>query len=249
MRIALFSDIHGNREALAACLHHAERQKAERLVFLGDLVGYGADPGWVVETVRACVARGDAIALLGNHDEAAASPRGAVGMNDVAAAAIGWTRRQLDPEAVAFLASLPLVAEDGERLYVHADASAPGRWRYVTSAEAALRSLSATEARVTICGHVHVPALFGLTATEKLVSHRPAPGVAVPLLRPRRWLAVLGAVGQPRDGDPRACYGLLDTDSSELTWVRVPYDVAAAAAKIRAAGLPELLAERLERGR
>lgn len=249
MRIALLADIHANREALAACLRHAAGQGVGRLVFLGDLVGYGADPGWVVETVRARVAQGEAIALLGNHDEAAVSPRGPVGMNAEAAAAIAWTRERLDPEAVAFLASLPLVAEDGERLYVHADASAPTRWRYVADAEAARRSLDATAARIIVCGHVHVPALYGLTATDKLIAHRPVPGVAVPLLRPRRWLAALGAVGQPRDGDPRACYGLLDTERSELAWMRVPYDAATAAAKIRAAGLPESLAARLERGR
>jgi diadenosine tetraphosphatase ApaH/serine/threonine PP2A family protein phosphatase len=249
MRIALLADIHANREALAACLAHAARQGARRLVFLGDLVGYGADPCWVVETVRARVAGGEAVALLGNHDEAAVSPRGPVGMNPAAAAAIAWTRGRLDAEAAAFLASLPLVVEEEDRLYVHADASAPGRWRYVAGTEAAQRSLAATGARVTVCGHVHVPRLYGLTATDKLVAHRPAAGVAVPLLRPRRWLAVLGAVGQPRDGDPSACYGLLDVARSELAWMRVPYDVATAAAKIRAAGLPESLAARLERGR
>jgi diadenosine tetraphosphatase ApaH/serine/threonine PP2A family protein phosphatase len=249
MLIALMSDIHGNREALAACLDDAERQGAGRLVFLGDLVGYGADPAWVVETVMARIGRGGAIALLGNHDEAATAPPSSRGvMNSAAEAAIAWTRTRLDAEATAFLKSLPLEIEEEDRLYVHAEASAPARWHYVTDAEAARRSLDATYARLTVCGHVHTPRLYGITAAMKLTSFRPVGGVAVPLLRPRRWLAVLGAVGQPRDGDPAACYGLLDTDRSELAWLRVPYDVGTAAAKIRAAGLPETLAARLERG-
>jgi diadenosine tetraphosphatase ApaH/serine/threonine PP2A family protein phosphatase len=115
--------------------------------------------------------------------------------------------------------------------------------------EDARRSLEATDAQATFCGHTHVPRLFGITAAAKLASFRPVPGVPVPLPRPRQWLAVLGAVGQPRDGDPAACYGMLDTARGELTWVRVPYDVETAAEKIHAAGLPESLALRLRRGR
>ena len=247
MLIALMADLHANREAFAACLEHAERQGAQRLAFLGDVVGYGADPEWVTEAVMARVARG-AVAVLGNHDEAAVG-RGRGGMNATAEAAIAWTRGRLSAEAAGFLASLPLEIEEEDRLYVHADASDPGRWRYVAEAEDARRSLEATGAQATFCGHTHVPRLFGITAAAKLASFQPVPALPVPLLRPRQWVAVLGAVGQPRDGDPAACYGMLDTARDELTWVRVPYDVAAAAEKIRAAGLPESLALRLHRGR
>ena len=246
MLIALMADMHGNREAFAACLDHAERAGAQRLVFLGDAVGYGADPQWAAEAVMGRVSRG-ALAVLGNHDEAVRRGRG--GMNAAAEAAMAWTRDRLSAEAADFLDSLPLEAEDEDRLYVHADASAPDRWNYVFEAEEARRSLEATGAQATFCGHTHVPRLFGITAAAKLAAFTPVPGVSVPLLRPRQWLAVLGAVGQPRDGDPAACYGMLDTARSELTWVRVPYDVAAAAEKIRAAGLPESLALRLHRGR
>ncbi len=246
MLIALMADLHANREAFAACLDHAERQGAQRLVFLGDVVGYGADPEWVTDTVMARVARG-AVAVLGNHDQAVR--RGAGGMNATAEAAIAWTRSRLSAEAADFLDALPLEAWEEDRLYVHADASDPGRWRYVLEAEDARRSLEATEAQATFCGHTHVPRLFGITAAAKLASFQPVPGVPVPLVRPRQWLAVLGAVGQPRDGNPAACYGMLDTARGELAWVRVPYDAAAAAEKIRAAGLPESLALRLRRGR
>jgi len=243
--IALLSDIHGNREALSACLDHAERAGATRLVFLGDVVGYGADPAWCLRTVMDRMGRG-AVAVLGNHDQAIF--RRGTGMSGRAAAAIEWTRTQLSPDAAAFLSTLPLEHAEEDRLYVHADASDPAEWRYVTAPEEARRSLDATPARVTVVGHVHVPRLFGLTAAEKLSNFLPAHDTPVPLSRPRRWLAVMGAVGQPRDGDPAACYGLLDPATSELRWVRVPYDVAAAAEKIRRAGLPESLAARLFTG-
>jgi len=246
MRVALYADIHGNREALEACIGHAARMGAERQVFLGDLVGYGADPQWVVETAMAAQAQG-AIAVQGNHD--AAIKVGSGGMNGAAAAAIAWTRSALNAEAREFLASLPLEIEEEDRLYVHADASSPARWNYVTDSESARRSLEATRAQATFCGHVHTPCLYGITATSKMMRFKPVSGVAVPLARPRQWLAVLGAVGQPRDGDPAACYGLLDTTAQTLAWMRVPYDIATAAGKIRAAGLPDSLARRLSEGR
>ena len=246
MRVAILSDIHANREAFEACLADAAARGAQRLVLLGDVVGYGADPAWAAS--RAIdLANAGAVVIRGNHDEAAVADRG--GMTPDAAAAAAWTRGVLDATAKAFLAALPLEVEEEDRLYVHADAQDPARWHYVRDAEDARRSLEGTHARVVLCGHVHVPALYGLTAAAKLVSFRPVPDVPVPLTRPRRWLAVLGAVGQPRDGDPAAAYAMLDTAVNEIATIRVPYDIAAAAAKIRDAGLPEALATRLFRGR
>lgn len=247
MRIALLADVHGNLEAFRACLDHARARGAERIVLLGDLVGYGADPGAVADMAMAEVAAG-AVAVLGNHDEAAAHD-GATGMNDQAAAAIAWTRQQLTAAQRRFLRDLPLTAEEDGRLYVHADASAPARWRYVTDGEAARRCIEAAGVHAAFCGHIHRPALYSLGETAKLTSFQPVPGAPVPLGRGRSWLAVLGAVGQPRDGNPAACYLMLDTAPLQAVWHRVPYDVAGAAAKIRAAGLPAGLAERLFAGR
>jgi diadenosine tetraphosphatase ApaH/serine/threonine PP2A family protein phosphatase len=246
MRIAILTDIHANREAFEACLADAARRGAARMVLLGDIVGYGADPGWAVTRTQQLVSQG-AIVVRGNHDEAAVSPGN--GMTANAAAAIAWTHGVLDEPAMAFLRGLPMEVEEEDRLYVHADASSPARWLYVRDAEDARRSLEGTTARVVLCGHVHVPALFGLTATAKLVAFRPVTDAPVPLTRPRRWLAVLGSVGQPRDGDPAAAWAMLDTAANALTLHRVPYDIDAAAEKIRAAGLPEALAARLFRGR
>jgi diadenosine tetraphosphatase ApaH/serine/threonine PP2A family protein phosphatase len=244
--IAIFTDIHGNREAFEACLAHAQRRRIDRYVFLGDYVGYGADPGFIVDTVKDLAARG-AVTLLGNHDSAAiGAPER---MNDEATVAIEWARKQLNSEQLQFLARCPLTAEDGDLLYVHASAADPGAWRYVLDERSAGESLIATDAAVTLCGHTHVPALFHLSATGKIAGFDPDAGVAIPLTRQRRWLAVIGAVGQPRDRNPAACYALYDDATRELTYVRVPYDIEAAARKIRDAGLPPFLAMRLAWGR
>jgi len=239
------SDIHGNREALTACLEHAAQNGVGRYVFLGDYAGYGADPGWVIDTVMAQVQRG-AVALLGNHDAAVLADD--VAMNDAAAAAIAWTRTQLDDRQRAFIAGLPLTVEDDDRLYVHASAFEPGEWHYVTELYSAAKSLMATQAHATFCGHTHVPALFHVSMTGKFASFDPVARVEIPLTRQRRWLAVIGSVGQPRDRDPAACYAVLDDERDVLSYVRVPYDIDGAARKIRAAGLPAVLSARLFEG-
>jgi diadenosine tetraphosphatase ApaH/serine/threonine PP2A family protein phosphatase len=245
MRIALFSDIHGNREALAACLDHASRNGIDRYVFLGDYVGYGADPRWVTETVMAHVERG-ALAVLGNHDSAVFDNSDR--MNEDATAAIEWTKTQLDASHRDFLARLPLKVEEGAHLFVHANPSAPEAWGYITDLYTASRNLIATQAHATFCGHTHVPALYHMSMTGKFSSFEPIDRVDIPLTSRRRWLAVIGAVGQPRDRNPAACYAVLDHLHDVLTYVRVPYDVETAARKIRAAGLPAGLSERLFRG-
>ncbi len=246
MLTAVFADIHANREAFAASLADARRRGAERLVFLGDLVGYGADPDWVCDQVMEACAAG-ALALRGNHDSAIAET--APDMNADAMRAIVWTRTRLDAGQTAFLAGLPLEIDDGDTLFVHANAWAPESWGYVRSPMDAERSLRSTTHRLTLCGHTHVPALYHMAPLRPPGRHEPTANAMIPLATTRRWLAVLGAVGQPRDGNPAACYGLLRNAPAELTYVRVPYDVDTAARKILAAGLPEGLATRLAKGR
>ncbi len=242
MLIALFADIHANRQAFESCLTHARDQGAERTVLLGDYVGYGADPDWVMQRVMDLAGDG-ATLVLGNHDAAIGGSTN--GMNIEARVAIEWTRTELGKPARDFLDALPLTQHDNDRLYVHADASDPKKWIYVMSTLEAANSLSATQAHVTFCGHVHRPALYSLSATAKMTSFTPTTGAPVPLLPGRRWLAVLGAVGQPRDGNPAAAYALYDTERNELAYMRVPYDVETAAARIRKQGLPVWLADRL----
>jgi diadenosine tetraphosphatase ApaH/serine/threonine PP2A family protein phosphatase len=246
LRLALFADIHANREAFAACLDAARAQGAERMICLGDVVGYGADPEWTVDTVMALVEKG-AIIVRGNHDNAIGSSTES--MNAEAQAAIEWTRGRLSEPQRRFLAELPFTRSEDDRLYVHSEASDPPRWRYVQDASDAGRSMMATDAQITFCGHIHRPALYSMSVTAKMTSFVPVTGVPVQLLNGRRWLAVLGSVGQPRDGNPAAAFAMFDTDRREIIYHRAAYDVAAAAKKIRDNGLPHWLADRLSAGR
>lgn len=248
MKLALIADIHANLEALEACLAHAREGGAERFAVLGDIVGYGADPGPVVDAVSALVREG-ALAVRGNHDEAIASRRRSTFMHAAAAKAIAWTRRRLTAGQRAFLAGLPLVVKEDRLFLVHASPQRPGQWIYVTDPLRAGRALeAAAPAAWVFCGHVHEPVLYTRGAAARPVPFRPVPGVAIPVPPRRRWLAVVGAAGQPRDGNTAACYAMLDTDRSMLVFHRVPYDWRSAAEKVRAAGLPESLALRLESG-
>jgi diadenosine tetraphosphatase ApaH/serine/threonine PP2A family protein phosphatase len=246
VRIALLTDTHANLEALSACLEHARGREARQFVFLGDLVGYGADPGPVVNLVMAHVERGG-VAVLGNHDLAVVR-----GPNEQmlpeAQTVIHWTRRQLSDGQLEFLTRLPVTAEQDGRLYVHANAWAPARWEYITGVFDAGRSMRATPCRLTFCGHVHEPTLYHMTADGRVSEFVPVPGTGVPLGKRRHWLAIPGAAGQPRDGNPAACYALFDDASGVMTWFRVAYDHESAARKIRAAGLPESFAARLQAG-
>ncbi|QAU46189.1 metallophosphoesterase family protein [Bradyrhizobium guangzhouense] len=246
MLLAVFSDIHGNRQAFEACLKVARARAAERFILLGDFVGYGADPEWVVDTAMDLVAHG-AVAVRGNHDEAVNTTTES--MNNEAQIAIEWTRGRLDAAQRRFLAELPMLVEDSDRLFVHSEASSPKRWHYVRSTTDAAKSLIATPAHVTFCGHIHRPALYSMSVTAKMTSFVPKTDVSVQLLRGRQWLVVLGSVGQPRDGDPAASFVLFDTVSCQVTYCRVPYDIASAANKIRENGLPPWLADRLSQGR
>lgn len=246
MRLALLADVHGNLEALQACLAHARRQGVDRFVWLGDLVGYGADPAAVVEQAREHALQG-AVVVLGNHD-AAVLGRHEHEMVGSAQAAVDWTRAQLAAPQRDFLDRLPLTVREGDVLFVHAGAAAPERWDYVTNAAEAAASLQATDATYVFSGHVHEPVLYFLGPGGRAQSFQPVPGTPVPIPRHRRWLAIAGSVGQPRDGNHDACYALVDLARERMTWFRVAYDVLAASAKVRAAGLPERLALRLERG-
>jgi len=244
--LAVFADIHANRQAFSACLDAARARGVERMICLGDYVGYGADPEWTVETVMGLAAEG-AVAIRGNHDNAVQSASET--MNAEAQAAIEWTRGRLSLAQRRFLAELPLSVQDEDRLYVHSEASSPPKWRYVQTTSDAARSMIATEAQVTFCGHIHKPALYSMSVTAKMTSFVPISGVPVQLLRGRQWLAVVGSVGQPRDGDPAASFVTFDTRTRELTYCRVPYDIETAAQRIRGNGLPPWLAQRLSMGR
>ncbi len=255
MKLAVLSDVHANLQALDACLAHATLHGANQIAVLGDLVGYGGDPVAVVQRVMTLAAQG-AWLVKGNHDQMAVTPPAQV--QTVGESTAQWTHDQLSASELSFCDQLPLTRQEGEVFLVHASAHAPQAWHYVYDASAAQRSLDAlrdsgkpthAEVRYVLGGHVHSQALYYSGAgASSLMPFNPTAGVAVPVPRHRRWVATVGSVGQPRDGNPLAMYALLDTTARLLTFHRVPYDIEAAAAAIRRAGLPVFFAERLEAG-
>jgi diadenosine tetraphosphatase ApaH/serine/threonine PP2A family protein phosphatase len=250
VRLALLSDIHANIQALEACLAHSRAQKAQRFVFLGDMVGYGADPRAVVERIQLLTEEG-AMVIQGNHDAMAIAPPSEVKtVGDTTAA---WTHQQLSEEQRRWIAALPLTLQLDTILFVHASVNEPHLWRYVYDQRAAKASLDAAanrpEVRYVFGGHVHKQTLYYRGAGDGLMAFLPQPGVAVPVPKHRQWLGTVGSVGQPRDGNTQAMYCIFDTDRAQLTFHRVAYDTFAAASAIRRAGLPEYFADRLENGR
>lgn len=243
-RIAILADIHANREALDAVLERLDALRADQIILLGDLVGYGPDPGYVVDAAMRLVERG-AVCLLGNHDEAV--EKGPSGMNEFARDAMRWTQTQLTPDQKAFLKSLPMQHLYSDVHFTHASA-ARGDWPYVRDVNSALKCLEATLARTVICGHTHVPAIFYAATGAKPTRFVPIANKPAPLFGGRRQVVVAGSVGQPRDGNPAACLALLETQAREVTMVRVPYDARQTASKITKAGLPSWLGNRLQTG-
>jgi diadenosine tetraphosphatase ApaH/serine/threonine PP2A family protein phosphatase len=247
MRLALLSDIHANIQALDACLAHARARGARQFAFIGDLVGYGANPQAVLAQVQALAQQG-AWVIKGNHDEMAVAPQiPAVTPGQQSAL---WTHAQLTPELRHYLTQLPLSLRLGECLLVHASADEPAQWNYVKDSERADASLSAAqEAAHVLVGHVHMQSVFGRCARAAVSRYTVRAGQTLAVPRTRQWHITVGSVGQPRDGDPRAMYAILDTVACEVSFERVAYDVESAAAAIVRAGLPTFFAERLAMGR
>lgn len=245
MKMAMFADIHSNFEAISTCLAHARGLGADRFAFLGDLVGYGADPVAVLDLIESYAANG-AVVVLGNHDAAALGRE--ANLNPHAQAAIAWTRGQLGTSQRAFLQALPLAVKEDDMLFVHASAAAPEQWVYITSPAQADASIRAGGASYVFCGHVHEQQLYFRGADGRPALFQPIPDIPIPATRQRQWLAIVGSTGQPRDLNNAACYALFDTERERLTFYRIPYDHRGAAMKVRAAGLPERIALRLERG-
>ncbi len=250
MKLALLSDIHGNAQALDACLDHALSHGADRLAFLGDLVGYGGAPAEVVDQIMSLAEQG-ATVLKGNHDAMALHPPAQVTVLGDATA--HWTHGQLLNHHREFLSGLPLTTQIDDVFLVHASAHEPDKWNYVDDERSAQVSLDAAVAQPGVHfvfgGHVHHQMLYYRSTGRGLMAFRPTPGVAVPTPRHRQWLATIGSVGQPRDRDPRAMYAIFDSRLAQLTFHRVDYDHQGAASAIRRAGLPEFFAQRLEDGR
>jgi predicted phosphodiesterase len=242
MKVAVISDIHANRHAFEATLDAVAESDASELWCLGDLVGYGAEPDACVELAREHAA----VCLAGNHDLGVAGQIPLEEFSRGASLAAQWTQEVIAPENLEFLGSLQPQGEEASLGLYHASPRDPV-WEYVLSPLLAELCLDAQSNRVCLIGHSHIALSFarhdGTAATGE--AHRE--GVTLDIAD-GQWLLNPGSVGQPRDGDPRASWLLVDLDEMAVSFQRTDYDIAGAAAAIRAARLPDSLAERLEYG-
>lgn len=232
MRLAVISDVHANLQALAAVLEAIEAHRADAIYCLGDVVGYGPDADRCVDLIQErCVG-----VVRGNHDEAVALKRGVSVLPDNGKIAVRHNRAQLAPRQLHYLAHLPYVLTAHDCTFVHASPMQPDAWHRLDSALLLRAQFKHFDTAVCFVGHTHTPAV----ASDKLGVYRVRPG--------QRYLINVGSVGQPRDRDPRASFGLFDTEAFTYDLVRVPYDVDATAARILEEALPQGLADRLKRG-
>lgn len=240
MRIALFGDIHANLEALQAVLKDAQSQRVTDYVCMGDVIGYNADPVACLEKIREM----DCPTVKGNHDEVAAGNHSLDCMNPTAATALHWTRSQLDDEQRAWLGKLRMVRQVADFTVVHSTLDQPAAWNYVTNRFDAMASFSYQFTKVCFHGHTHVPRVY--IKSDRVVEEEPD---SIEILPDAKYFINVGSVGQPRDGDWRACYAVYDLEKRTLEFRRIEYDIETTQEKIRKAGLPESLAERIAEGR
>ncbi|MBN1573227.1 MAG: metallophosphoesterase family protein [Deltaproteobacteria bacterium] len=252
MNYAVLSDVHGNIEALTAVLEDVERSSVMKIVFLGDVVGYGADPA---ECLRLIEGASD-ISVVGNHDLAIADGSGLDDLNEDAALAARWTATLVSDYDRKKMMKLPLehVEADSGIHFVHGSPDRPERFNYILSKWDAEKGFAGCGSRVVFVGHSHIPAAFveleyRRTFTGEVRRVKELDASKIQLETGYRYIINVGSVGQPRDGDPRATYGIYDSGNQTFYLKRVPYDVEKAASKIREAGLPEALAQRLRSGR
>lgn len=237
---AILSDIHANLEGLQAVLEDAKKMGVTHYVCLGDIVGYNADPIECMALIRAL----NCVAVCGNHDHYCLLNEELKGFHPIAADAVGWTRKQLTDEHKGYLASLKLVERVEHFTIVHSTLDMPEMWGYVFENLEAEASFNYQVTAVCFYGHTHVPMAF-----EKGFDLTGGSYTKLKLRMGRKYFVNTGSIGQPRDGDPRASYGVYYVENKEIELRRIPYDFQLTQDKIRKAGLPEHLANRLALGR
>jgi len=237
MKIAILSDIHSNLEALDAALEYIRGRNIDSIYCLGDIVGYGPNPNECVERIR----ENCKVALMGNHDYAAVGMADIEYFNDYARASVFWTRDTLSQENMTYLESLPFSYEEETFLLVHSSPSNPSRWHYILSREIAEIEMDYFKQPLCFIGHSHVPVVY--SADKSISEHHIYLDTDS-----KKYIINVGSIGQPRDGEPKLCFVVYDTESRELEYVRLYYPVNTTYEKIIKNGLPVFLAERLLKG-
>ena len=243
MRVAVFSDIHSNLEALESVLEYNSRQKIDRYVCLGDVVGYGASPNECIEVLRSLP---DCLCLLGNHDAAVLGVH--VNMNREAWKVIHWTRERLTLSGLKYLMAMEDLVKWGDVFFCHSNPYRPRSWHYIVERSIISSSFARSKAKLLFIGHTHVPVVITRKNFFCVYIRSSQHPMVVPVAEVNRQIFNCGSVGQPRDGDPRASYLVYDDRKRVIEFHRVAYDYERAGEKILAAGLPEDYASRLALG-
>jgi len=241
MRYGIFSDIHSNLEALEAVISAYKKESIDQYLCVGDIVGYAANPNECVMKTKEIIDG----SVAGNHDRASVDLLSGAYFNPLAREAISWTKQNLNPESIKFLEPLKLIYKNKGLTLVHGTLNNPESFEYMSDVYIARESFSLLETLVCFVGHTHTPGIFTEDAAGGINYSRAA---LVSLKQDHKYIVNTGSVGQPRDGDPRACYSIYDTDKKEVQIKRVAYNVDTAREKIIAAALPQYLGDRLITG-
>lgn len=241
MRYAIFSDIHSNVEAFEAVISALKTERIDEYICGGDIVGYGAEPGRCIEMAKEI---SDNV-ICGNHDLGASGSFDISSFTPSAREAVLWTAGQLKDSDNDYFGALKYVYEDSRIAVVHGSLDEPEEFYYILRARDAVKTFDLMKTRICFVGHTHAPAIFRKSGKDVSVLREKNTNMENKDL----YIVNVGSVGQPRDGDPRACYAVFDADKKYVEIKRAPYDIEKAQRKIRAAGLPPLLADRLSEGR
>ncbi|MFH1699912.1 MAG: metallophosphoesterase family protein [Candidatus Zixiibacteriota bacterium] len=243
MKLAILSDVHANLEALNATLAEIERQRAEKIFFLGDAVGYGADPNKCVKIIdKLCD-----IKLLGNHDYVALGLEDSDNFNPIAKESMRWTQNRIKRKTIETLSNFDMEATFLDYYFVHGTPDCPSDWNYLLTPDDAKEGFEHFNQQICFVGHSHLPCVFCLhpdgsvLMTDTITSFEAKPDC--------RYIINVGSVGQPRDGNADACFVIANTDKNQIDFCRTKYDLERAQKKLRKAQLPEFLASRLANGK
>ncbi|MBC2716110.1 MAG: metallophosphoesterase family protein [Desulfobacteraceae bacterium] len=250
MRYAVLSDVHANLEALTAVLEDIEGRSVRKVFFLGDAVGYGADP---VDALRLIEEISDEV-VAGNHDHIIGTLTDMEDTSIGVVSSIRWTKGMLSNQEIEKLANLPLEYSGDGIHCVHGSPHNPRQWHYMMAADDAKKGFAASNEKIIFVGHSHIPVVFAEIEHRKFFAGemrrvKTIKAETMPISDKYRYIINVGSVGQPRDGDPRAAYGVYDSDAQTYTLHRISYDVEKASDRIIKAGLPKELGERLKVGR